>query len=423
MAAYRLYKVKKSSNWQVDFGEINGNRTRESARTEDKKQAEAFAKHRSTELWRQEKLGEQPSVTWDHAVIEWVKANENKKYLDNYRQHLRKLSEFFRGRDIAGILVGDINRFGESLRDVMPATRNRYIATASAILGYAHNNGWLHHRIRLQRHREGINKNRFLTTAEAARLLAELPNYLRDMAAFSLATGLRESNVRLLEWSNVDLERSIAWVHGDQAKAGKSLAVPLNASAMNVLRERYGQHWKWVFELNGRPLYQCNNTAWKSALRRAGISGFRWHDLRHTWASWHVQNGTSLYDLKTLGGWASMAMVERYAHMTHERVAAVSGNIDHILAESCHTTPKNVTPDSLQTIDSIGRSWQARTADQRIKSPVVDMAVGPTLSNNIIDLRKKNASRTRRKFAKTDKSLPRETKVLAEIRHTKRGGK
>jgi integrase len=106
---------------------------------------------------------------------------------------------------------------------------------------------------------------------------------------------------------------------------------------MEILNDQQGTHWKWVFPLNGRPLYQCNNTAWNSALRRAGISSFRWHDLRHTWASWHVQNGTSLYDLKTLGGWASMAMVERYAHMTHERVAAVSGNIDHILAESCHT--------------------------------------------------------------------------------------
>ena len=52
--------------------------------------------------------------------------------------------------------------------------------------------------------------------------------------------------------------------------------------------------------------------------------------MRHTWASWHVQNGTSLYDLKTLGGWATMTMVERYAHMTHERVAKVSGNIDGI---------------------------------------------------------------------------------------------
>jgi Phage integrase family len=61
-----------------------------------------------------------------------------------------------------------------------------------------------------------------------------------------------------------------------------------------------------------------------------GIENFRWHDLRHTWASWHVQNGTSLYDLKNLGGWAGMQMVERYAHMTHERVAKVAGNIDGI---------------------------------------------------------------------------------------------
>ena len=95
-----------------------------------------------------------------------------------------------------------------------------------------------------------------------------------------------------------------------------------------VLRTLFGQHQQWVFPLNGKPVYQCNNNTWRSALRRAGIAHFRWHDLRHTWASWQVQNGTSLYDLNTLGGWATIRMIERYAHMTHERVAKVSGKID-----------------------------------------------------------------------------------------------
>ncbi|MFH1044450.1 MAG: tyrosine-type recombinase/integrase, partial [Pseudomonadota bacterium] len=62
-------------------------------------------------------------------------------------------------------------------------------------------------------------------------------------------------------------------------------------------------------------MYQVNGKAWKGALDRAGITAFRWHDLRHTWATWHVLSGTSLHELKELGGWQSLEMVLRYAHL------------------------------------------------------------------------------------------------------------
>ncbi len=61
--------------------------------------------------------------------------------------------------------------------------------------------------------------------------------------------------------------------------------------------------------------------AWYKAMKRAGIENFRWHDLRHTWASWHVQSGTPLHVLQELGGWASYAMVQRYAHLAADHLA------------------------------------------------------------------------------------------------------
>lgn len=60
---------------------------------------------------------------------------------------------------------------------------------------------------------------------------------------------------------------------------------------------------------------------WYAALARAGIEDFRWHDLRHTWASWHVQGGTPLYALQEMGGWESPEMVRRYAHLTADHLA------------------------------------------------------------------------------------------------------
>lgn len=67
--------------------------------------------------------------------------------------------------------------------------------------------------------------------------------------------------------------------------------------------------------------------AWRAALKRAGIKNFRWHDLRHTWASWHVQSGTSLQELQVLGGWSSFDMVLRYAHLSSDHLRSAAERI------------------------------------------------------------------------------------------------
>lgn len=98
----------------------------------------------------------------------------------------------------------------------------------------------------------------------------------------------------------------------------------LNKTAIEILESRMGLHPQLVFSYEGNRIIQCSTKAWRKALKQAGIEHFRWHDLRHTWASWHVQNGTSLQELQQLGGWASFEMVLRYAHLSgdHLRNAA-----------------------------------------------------------------------------------------------------
>jgi integrase len=135
------------------------------------------------------------------------------------------------------------------------------------------------------------------------------------------------SNVRLLEWSAVDLGRRVAWIHPDQAKARKAISVPLNADAMAILRSREGIDPRFVFAFEGRAIQRINGPVWHGACTRAGIEDFRWHDLRHTWASWHVQDGTPLHALKELGGWATMDMVLRYAHLGADHLADYAANI------------------------------------------------------------------------------------------------
>ncbi len=84
-----------------------------------------------------------------------------------------------------------------------------------------------------------------------------------------------------------------------------------------------------MFTYNERPVDRCSTHAFKKALARAGIEReFRWHDLRHTWASWHVQNGTRLQELMESGSWSSYEMVLRYAHLAADHLGDAAGRID-----------------------------------------------------------------------------------------------
>jgi len=78
---------------------------------------------------------------------------------------------------------------------------------------------------------------------------------------------------------------------------------------------------------DGKPIKRAITKAWRNALKRAGIENFRWHDLRHTWASWHTQNGTPIEVLKELGGWDDIRMVQKYAHLAPEHLAQHASNI------------------------------------------------------------------------------------------------
>jgi len=87
------------------------------------------------------------------------------------------------------------------------------------------------------------------------------------MARFSLATGLRSA----MQWDQADMSRGVAWIHPDQAKAGKAIGVPLNGEALAVLSERRREHNVYVFTFQGKPVDRCSTRAWKQALARAGI--------------------------------------------------------------------------------------------------------------------------------------------------------
>jgi integrase len=95
-----------------------------------------------------------------------------------------------------------------------------------------------------------------------------------------------------------------------------------------------------VFSYRGQPITQVATKAWYHALVKAEITDFRWHDLRHTWASWHAQQGTPMLVLQALGGWASASMVNRYAHLAAEHLSPYADRLERLEAiePKCHDT-------------------------------------------------------------------------------------
>jgi integrase len=92
------------------------------------------------------------------------------------------------------------------------------------------------------------------------------------------------------------------------------------------------------------------NTAWRLALKRAGIDNFRFHDLRHTWASWLVQAGVLLTVLQEMGGWESIEMVQRYAHLAPRHLSAHAKQIDSIFGGHVPNSPHSDNLELLKVV-------------------------------------------------------------------------
>ena len=324
-----LYKRKDSPHWWVKLAH-NGQRIQQSTGTADKAKAQEYHDKLKASLWDQERLGVKPRRTWNEAVVRYLAETSHKASQVSDKIHLRWLDKF-----LNGVSLDAINR--DVLDSIMAARRaegvknssvNRVMEVVRAVLRKAANEWeWLDRVPRVQMLPAAKRRIRWITQDEAQRLIATLPEHLAAMVRFSLETGLRRSNVTGLQWSQIDLTRRTAWIHPDQAKARKAIAVPLSAAAVIVIREQIGKHPTHVFSYRGRSVTQVNTKAWAAGLKRAGISDFRWHDLRHTWASWHVQAGTPLHVLQELGGWECVEMVRKYAHLSSEHLA---GYVDRL---------------------------------------------------------------------------------------------
>lgn len=271
--------------------------------------------------------------TWNDAASRWL-AGRNGKWVKQEQHYVEVLTSYLDGKPLSRITKGVVaDTRDDMLKTRGVATVNRYLTVLRSILNMARDEWeWVATTPKIKRMEEQ-SRVRFIEKEEARKLLKELPPHLKDKVIFALSTGLRDANVRELRWDEVDLPNRMVTISGDKMKNGRPLSIPLNETAYEVLSKRFRAKTKnpeWVFAYGGRPVQRSNTRAFRNALRRAGIENFRWHDLRHTWASWHIQKGTHTAAVREMGGWSDDRMVQRYAHLSTKHLRKVADNIGSI---------------------------------------------------------------------------------------------
>jgi len=223
-------------------------------------------------------------------------------------------------------------------RPLSPPTRRRYIAAIQHVLTQAIRWEWLETSPAFKLARPGKDKEspgriRYLSDDERERLLAaceaQRERRLAPLVQLAILTGCRQGELLSLRWGDIDWRRRQLALVGDdgtrRTKNREGRGVPLTASAIEVLR-RLRQCQVGESELvfaNRRGKAPFPRQAFLQAVLEAGIENFRFHDLRHTFASYLLMSGASLAELAEALGHKTLAMVKRYSHISRSHAATV----------------------------------------------------------------------------------------------------
>jgi len=175
------------------------------------------------------------------------------------------------------------------------------------------------------------SRERFLTQKEAGKLLAAASDWLRPILIAALHTGARRGDLLGLSWKDVDMDHKLLVFRN--TKTGDDRPVPISDTLVSTLKElpsRFGEGVVFV-GAGGQPVnVEALRTAWRRAVRSAGIGRCRFHDLRHSAASFMVQAGVPLYDVSKILGHRDVRMTQRYAHLAPDHLRGAVAALDRI---------------------------------------------------------------------------------------------
>ena len=283
-------------------------------------------------------------VAFEKFGAEFIKlySKPNKRSWQRDQLSLDVLTRFFKGKQLAAIGPAAIEAFKAKRRtEVTDSTTNRELAFLKTLFTKAVEWGKLERSpaAKVKKFREPAGRERILTQDETGRLLAAASADLRPVLIVALGTGMRRGEILSLRWTDLDLVRGLITV--TTSKSGKARKVPMSgsvAAALGALPHR-GEH---VFHNpeTGRPIRDVK-TSFHAACRRAkkdpddekdpGITGVRFHDLRHTFASRALELGADIMTVSKILGHASIVMTSKYLHPTGESMRLAVERVDEFL--------------------------------------------------------------------------------------------
>lgn len=317
-----VYKRKDSPFYFVSFTDRNGCRVRRS--TEKRTLAEAELAASKIRLDAQKSI---PSGVWTFEQATgtyWTHHAKHKRSAKNILYQLDNL-ESGMGGPLDKISNTIISEYVASRRaSVSDSSVNRELTLLRAVLRWAHkkfdqplaNIDWRVHHLQ-----EPPPRDRYLTSEEYEMLLASAHSAIRPIIVLAVNTGLRKSNILNLYWSQVDMKsRRIRVV----LKGNKRHSVRMNDDALLAIANIEGREGR-VFETTNF------RRRWERALGDSKIEQFRFHDLRHTFASWLLLGGARLIEVCLALGHSDITMTQRYAHLEQTRAESV---FDLIMSQS-----------------------------------------------------------------------------------------
>jgi integrase len=219
-----------------------------------------------------------------------------------------------------------------------PATVNRYLISLSHVFTMAVREwGWMEQNPvqRVSKLKEPRGRVRFLSDEERDRLIegcrSSSDSRLLPLVVLAISTGARQGELLRLRWPDVDFQRGVAVLH--ETKNEERRAIPLAGPALDLLRELSRVRridTDLVFAgPDGRAIFP--RKPWERALTAAQIDDFRFHDLRHSAASYLAMNGATLAEIAEVLGHKTLAMVKRYSHLTEAHTAGVVARMNEAI--------------------------------------------------------------------------------------------
>jgi integrase len=338
MGLFRRGKV-----WWMSFTHA-GRQVRRSTETEDKKLAQRIFDKIKGEIaegtWFEKLPGE--NYTYEDLMKKYLKEHSSvNKSASTYKRDkslVKQLVGYFGSYYLTEITPAMISQYKEKRREdgVSARTINYELATINHAFNLAIREWELINEnpvVKVRKEKVSNIIERWLSLNEEKKLLIASPKWLQEIIIFAINTGLRQSEILDLKWKQIDMTRESLTISEQKNHCVDTL--PLNETVMRLLRSKYREDLdldSYVFPNTNsdRKGNRLLLKAFYAALKRSGITNFRFHDLRHTFATRLVQNGVDLYTVQKLGRWKTVSMVQRYAHHHPESLRSAIQVMDGI---------------------------------------------------------------------------------------------